>query len=406
MFKLKQNYLTYISIILFLLIATIVIAHFGWDLKLQEKFYKLYAPKVWYQKNYPAWHFAYDYGGVPAITLSLISLIILILSWLKPYLKQFRKYCLLIVLTLILGPGLIINGILKDHRGRPRPRQVQEFGGRWEFHEVWQTGIPGKGKSFPCGHCSMGFLFITLYYSFKRKNKIVSYSFLGFSFAYGSFIGLARIAQGGHFLSDVIWAGGLTYLIAAILYYSILKIPDKDESELIAEKTFSIPQKPLKILLVTITLILSLFIIIFVFMFSKPVYKEYTHFINKKNNASYLNFNFNIERGDIIIQSGNYDNLIQINTKIQGFGYPKHKFKSQLDKQVENDTLKANYLLSTKGYFYELDVNVIVSIDTATFVIISGENSNGDIFMNKSLFETQIINAGLKTPKGQIKNIY
>ena len=62
-------------------------------------------------------------------------------------------------------------------------------------------------------------------------------------------------------------------------------------------------------------------------------------------------------------------------------------------------------MLETSGYFTELDVNVTVSIDTATFVIISGKNSNGDIFMNKNLFETKFINYGLKTPKGQIINI-
>jgi len=32
-------------------------------------------------------------------------------------------------------------------------------------------------------------------------------------------MGLGRMIQGGHFASDVIWAGGLIYLIGLILYY-------------------------------------------------------------------------------------------------------------------------------------------------------------------------------------------
>lgn len=404
MVKLKRNYLTYISIILFLLIATIVIAFFGWDLKLQEKFYKLDSPEVWYQKNYPAWHFAYHYGSVPAIILSVIALIILILSWLKPNLKKFRRYCLLILLTLLLGPGLIINGILKDHWGRPRPRNVQEFGGRCEFHEVWQPGTPGKGKSFPCGHCSMGFLFITLYYSFKRKNKIIAYSSLGFSFAYGSFIGLARIAQGGHFLSDVIWAGGLTYLVASVLYYDILKIPD-EKFEKHQEKIVKIRVSPKRLIIVSSLIIFFVGLLIFVFLFSKPVYKEYNHPCIPDKQYQIIKFDFKTDAGDVIIHPGIFERPVQIKTIIQGFGYPKYKFKSKLVKNNLNDTLAVNYLLETSGYFYELDVNVTISIDTTTFVTISGENSKGDIFMNKNLFKTKFINSGLKTPKGQIINI-
>ncbi|MBC8185573.1 phosphatase PAP2 family protein [candidate division KSB1 bacterium] len=194
----------------------------------------LYLPYIIEQiQNYPAWYFAYHYGTLPAIFLSMLALVIFISSWAVPKFTSVRKFCLLILLTTAIGPGIIINGVLKDHWGRPRPRQVKEFGGQWEFKEIWQHGIPGKGKSFPCGHCSMGFLFIVLYYSFKKKNQIIAYSSLGFSFAYGSFIGVARIAQGGHILSDVILSGGLTYLIASILYYDILKIPDLEINSLI-----------------------------------------------------------------------------------------------------------------------------------------------------------------------------
>ena len=34
-----------------------------------------------------------------------------------------------LVLSLLLGPGLLVNVILKDNWGRPRPGSVVEFGG-------------------------------------------------------------------------------------------------------------------------------------------------------------------------------------------------------------------------------------------------------------------------------------
>jgi lipid A 4'-phosphatase len=32
-------------------------------------------------------------------------------------------------------------------------------------------------------------------------------------------MGLGRMVQGGHFLTDVLWAGAITYLAGLVLYY-------------------------------------------------------------------------------------------------------------------------------------------------------------------------------------------
>ncbi|MDP2174105.1 MAG: hypothetical protein Q8J62_10060, partial [Candidatus Cloacimonadaceae bacterium] len=42
--------------------------------------------------------------------------------------------------------------------------------------------------------------------------------FLFFAMIYGTLIGFVRIAQGGHFASDVIWSGALIYLCSYILF--------------------------------------------------------------------------------------------------------------------------------------------------------------------------------------------
>ena len=38
-----------------------------------------------------------------------------------------------LALTLALGPGLLVNGLIKEHSHRPRPFQTQDFGGPWQF---------------------------------------------------------------------------------------------------------------------------------------------------------------------------------------------------------------------------------------------------------------------------------
>ena len=41
--------------------------------------------------------------------------------------------------------------------------------------------------------------------------------FLGFGLSFGVLVGFSRMLQGGHYLSDVLWAGGLVYLCGVIL---------------------------------------------------------------------------------------------------------------------------------------------------------------------------------------------
>ena len=224
--KNHQKFLIIISVkITILIILTFLFSHFNLDVSLQQKFYR---DNTWYLANTQPWLWFYEYGIYPSIIMTAVFLVFLLGSISIRRFVPYRRYALLVVLTLIIGPGLLINGIFKDWWGRPRPRQLQQFGGKWEFREVWQQGIPGKGKSFPCGHCSMGFHFVVVYYIFRNRKRIIGYGALGGSLIYGTLIGIGRMAQGGHFASDVLWSAGLTYLTATILYHIILKIPQKE----------------------------------------------------------------------------------------------------------------------------------------------------------------------------------
>ena len=49
------------------------------------------------------------------------------LPWRLPTLPGRPVLCL--TLSLIVGPGILVNLILKDHWGRPRPVHVTMFGG-------------------------------------------------------------------------------------------------------------------------------------------------------------------------------------------------------------------------------------------------------------------------------------
>ena len=66
-------------------------------------------------------HFFYTYGEYPAFILYGLAGITLFFSFFISHFKKWRRGALALVLTLTLGAGLIVNGILKEVWGRPRP---------------------------------------------------------------------------------------------------------------------------------------------------------------------------------------------------------------------------------------------------------------------------------------------
>ncbi|MFA7028771.1 MAG: phosphatase PAP2 family protein [Candidatus Cloacimonadaceae bacterium] len=206
---------------LILLAGTILLRFSGWDLKVSSWFY-LGNNKWWGQLN-PFCNFMYYYGTIPALLLSIISLVILILSFFYHTLKKWRRNCIYLVLVMIIGPGLLVNIVLKENWGRPRPRNIIYFGGNYVYEKPLEIDSSSPGKSFPSGHAAMGFYFFTLYFLVRgKRGKLTIWAFL-FAVFYGLLMGFVRIAQGGHFLSDILWSGGIIYLCSAFCYY-LLKI--------------------------------------------------------------------------------------------------------------------------------------------------------------------------------------
>lgn len=174
--------------------------------------------------SYPLWNWLYIYGILPAWFLAGFALIGLILSFTQSY-RNWRAPCLYVLLVYAVGSGLIIHAILKDHWGRPRPKQVTEFGGIQAFRPYYKPNIgnsPEPSKSFTSGHAASGYYFFALtLLGMIYRSQLLYWLGLGLGWGLGILLSLTRIAQGGHFLSDtfaaaiIMWltAWGLAYLI-------------------------------------------------------------------------------------------------------------------------------------------------------------------------------------------------
>lgn len=199
-----------------LLVATVLIAVTGADLKAATLFY---INGLWPVGDAQPWHFLYLYGHYPAYILGGASLALYVAGFAKPHLVPFRKGAAFMVMLLILGPGLLVNTAFKDGWGRPRPREITQFGGERTFHNPWERGDAGKGKSFPSGHGASAFYLPMLFFPLRRRFPRIARRAFVLGMLYGVVMGVARVSQGGHFVSDILWAWGVVHLTAVALYY-------------------------------------------------------------------------------------------------------------------------------------------------------------------------------------------
>jgi len=132
-----------------------------------------------------------------------------------------RRAGIFLLLALALGPGLVVNSLFKDHWGRARPAQVTEFGGDKRFTPAFAPSDQCRSNcSFPAGDPSVGFFLVAAAFLLpaRRARRNATAAALGL----GALLGLMRIAQGGHFLSDVVASGFLVFAVSWALYRLIV----------------------------------------------------------------------------------------------------------------------------------------------------------------------------------------
>ena len=168
------------------------------------------------------WTWLYHYGPYPGVGLAMLCVFGTIAGFFRPSWARLRSPLLAVFLTIVLGSGLIVNGVLKPYWGRPRPNQLAEFGGFMDYRPPLSPGIPGEGNSFPSGHASIAFALMGLIAFRKINPAIARFGVLG-GMALGGLVGLGRMVQGDHFFSDVIWSGNIMFLTSISMDYVVSK---------------------------------------------------------------------------------------------------------------------------------------------------------------------------------------
>jgi lipid A 4'-phosphatase len=112
--------------------------------------------------------------------------------------------------SLLLGPGLIVNVILKPEWARPRPADVIDFGGKLHFVPWWNPFGECDGNcSFVSGETSLAFWMLAFAIVLPQRYRAPA---AVAALVNCLILGGGRIAMGGHFTSDVVLAAVLTAL--------------------------------------------------------------------------------------------------------------------------------------------------------------------------------------------------
>jgi lipid A 4'-phosphatase len=162
------------------------------------------------------------YWITDALAILLVAALIAVLVRKRPVFGLDRLATTFLIVSLAIGPGLVVNSALKDHWARARPSQVVEFGGAKQFTPALLPADQcDRNCSFPAGHPAIGFYFLSfaLLIAATRPRRIV----FGGAILAGSLLGLMRIAQGGHFLSDVVFSGLIVFGVSWLMHDLIVR---------------------------------------------------------------------------------------------------------------------------------------------------------------------------------------
>lgn len=323
-------------IVALLIILTLPFLFSELDLIIQQKYYS--ADQGWFlAKSFP-WRQLRDYSFIPAILISAGALNLYVLGLNFRKYEKYRKICLYLITVMILAPGLLINVVLKGNFGRPRPRDIVEFDGKYQYEKPLLYDSSSPGKSFPCGHASMGFYFFVFYILYRRRNKGIAIAGFTFAVLFGGLIGTARIIQGGHFLSDSIWSAALVYL-SALWLYQLFNFDRELYSH--PNHTMDTAGKRTRITIASIVMVL----LILAVSIATPVDKTHTVKLKQEQlqKAESINIELELYRADLEIIEGDF---LFIFWKYHGFGPPKARLKSYEDQNMKN----GNYNISIKQY--------------------------------------------------------
>ena len=340
----RRGWMVLGGVVLVLAAVTAGLAASGADLTLAGRFYD--PGRGWFLGNEQPWQWLYKYGTIPGLVVTLAALVGWLVAGFRRDLATWRPYCLLVVLTTLIASGILVNAVLKQYWGRPRPGQVTQFGGQWAYRDVYNPGIPGQGGSFPSGHCAMGFTLVSLFF-WRRRSRLIAWVGGGAGLILGLAMSITRIVQGAHFLTDTLWSLGLNLIVAVVLYYLVLAIPARKG---LARAPSVNRGRRFRLIA---GLVVCLLPVVALLAFRRPFYESYAYpvKINSSIEALIVRINVAAERFNVDYRE---TGAAQVRLDSHGFGWMYFDHRVSYVTARAGHTMILTYRVNPVSHFAEL----------------------------------------------------
>ena len=154
------------------------------------------------------------HDGVRLVSWALVALLVLAIWWPMGPLRALPRGSRVGMVIGMLLAALAVQG-LKRISYTSCPWSLAEFGGAAAYVSHWQWGVRdgGSGHCFPAGHASVAFSYLGAWFWLRPWAPRLARGWLIATLLAGLVFGTVQMARGAHYLSHVLWAGWVCWVV-------------------------------------------------------------------------------------------------------------------------------------------------------------------------------------------------
>jgi lipid A 4'-phosphatase len=389
-----------ICLVAIALVTAVVFASGSVDIAVASWFYRPDAADHWPLARQFPWPLLYRAATWITALLVILGLAALAASF-APERSGWRRPAVLVLLAVIIGPGLLGNAVFKDHWEHPRPRDIIEFGGPLHYTPSPLIGREG-GASFPCGHCTVGFIYGAGWWIWRRRRPGWAAASLTVGLLLGFLLGAGRMAAGAHFLSDIVWSGWLAFGVTHLLFYHVPRISATGARP---EPAASRAQPRWRRAYTIVALLGGAVVLLGLFV--TPHGTQLTASVPLSPGSPRI---LEVE-GDtanvVIVLIDAPVSQLTIEGELHGFGLPTSRLAARLEVVSQPLPRRLRYRIETQGWLTDLDGFAKLSVPASAFERVIVDVQRGDIRVSDTtrigVLREKRVQLKLHTGRGEVQ---